>query len=294
MRAVVLGAGGQLGSELTAELERRGVSVLAASRRSLDITIPEAVEALISRHRPDWVFNTAAYNQVDLAEREPEKAMRVNGLAVRGVAVACQKIGAALLHYSTDHVFDGLKQEPYTEADPPAPPSAYGVSKLAGEHFARAYAERAYVVRVAGVFGPAGRYTNRGNFVELVLHKAAAGEPLRVVEDYFATPTPAAALAVRSIDLLEKAPPELYHLGGDKSLSWYEWGCRILRAAGLEADIQPTNHREYVTAARRPRFASLSNARAESCGIAAMPQLDDALRDYLERREQAPAPDAGV
>ena len=210
MRAIVLGAGGQLGVELSDELRRRGHSVVAVNRRKLDITSIEDVEALIARHKPDWVFNSAAYNLVDKAESEPEVAMRVNGLAVRGISMACAKNGAAFLHYSTDHVFDGTKDEPYTEDDLPEPPSAYGVSKLAGEHYARGNCENAYVVRVAGVFGPAGRYTNRSNFPELVLRKAAAQEPLRVVDDFFATPTYAVPLAAMSIDLLDKAPAGLY------------------------------------------------------------------------------------
>jgi dTDP-4-dehydrorhamnose reductase len=112
MRAIVLGAGGQLGVELKDELRRRRHTVVAVDRGKLDITVPAAVEALIARHKPDWVFNTAAYNQVDKAESEPEAAMRVNGLAVRTVAIACEKYGAALLHYSTDHVFSGTKAQP--------------------------------------------------------------------------------------------------------------------------------------------------------------------------------------
>jgi len=290
MRAIVLGAGGQLGVELSDELRRRGHSVVAADRRKLDITSADAVESLIARHKPDWVFNSAAYNLVDKAESEPEVAMRVNGLAVRSISMACQTNGAALVHYSTDHVFAGTKDEPYTERDLPEPPAAYGVSKLAGEHYARGNCERAYVIRVAGVFGPAGRYTNRSNFPELVLRKAEAGESLRVVDDFFATPTYAVPLAAMSIGLLEKAPAGLYHIGGGETISWYEYALRILKAAGREADVQPTNHREYVTPARRPRRSSLSNSKIESLGFPAMPTLDEALADYMHRRRQLDRP----
>jgi dTDP-4-dehydrorhamnose reductase len=292
MRAIVLGAGGQLGVELKDELRRRRHSVVAVDRGKLDITVPAAVEALIARHKPDWVFNTAAYNQVDKAESEPEVAMKVNGLAVRTVAVACEKFGATLLHYSTDHVFAGTKAQPYTERDLPAPPAAYGVSKLAGEHYARGNCEKSYVVRVAGVFGPAGRFTNRSNFPELVLRKAKAKEPLRVVNDFFATPTYAVPLAGLSIDLIEKAGPDLYHIGGGETISWYEYALRIVKAAGVEADVQPTNHREFVTPARRPRRSSLSNAKVEALGFAPMPTLDEALKDYMIRRAKVRRPSA--
>ena len=285
MKAIVLGAGGQLGIEVTQQLEQRGHHVVALSRQELDIASSEAVDAAIDANKPDWVFNAAAYNFVDLAESEPEKAMAVNGIAVRGIALACQRHGGALVHYSTDHIFGGEKSEPYTEADLPAPPSAYGISKLAGEYFARAFCDRAYVVRVAGVFGPAGRTTNRGNFPELMLKKAAEGVPLRVVEDFFATPTYAVPLAARSIDLLEKAPPDLYHIGGAETVSFYQWALKIFQAAGVEPDISPTNHLEFPTPAKRPRRCSLSNAKIESLGLEPMPSLDEAHRDYFRRRD---------
>ena len=290
MRAVVFGAGGQLGHELVEELRRREVGVVAVGRKQVDITVSDAVQGVIDRHRPDWVINAAAYNLVDKAESEPGKAMRINGLAVRTLAKAAQSCEAAFLHYSTDHVFDGRKKEPYTEEDIPMPPSAYGVSKLAGEHYARISCKRAYVVRVAGVFGPAGRYTNRGNFPELVLKKAAGGEPLRIVEDFFASPTYAVPLAARSLDLLVKAEPGLFHIGGSDTLSWYDYAKKIVAAAGVQADIQPTNRREFVTPARRPRFAGMANNKLAQLGLEPMPGLDEALADYIERRKTVQQP----
>jgi len=293
--ALIFGAGGQLGVEMVAELEQRGHVAVGLGRKQLDVTSADAVEEAVRTHKPQWVINCAAYNQVDLAEKEPETAMKVNGLAVRGLALACRNAGATLMHFSTDHVFDGLKDTPYTEADPPNPPSAYAVSKLAGEHYARAYLDEAYIVRVAGVFGPAGRYTRRGNFTELVLSKAEAGSTLRVVDDFFATPTYAPALASRCVELLETGKFGLYHVGGGTTISWYEYALKICEVAGVEAEIEPTNHREYVTPARRPRCSPLSNARIEALGIAKMPPLEDALRDYMKRREalQASPPSGG-
>ena len=287
MDAVVLGAGGQLGVEMVRELETRGYQVLALSRRHLNITVESELEAVMERSSPRWTINCAAYNLVDLAESEPEKAMAVNGLAVRGLAQVCRRFGSALLHYSTDHVFDGRSERPYGEEDLPAPPSAYGVSKLAGEHFARAYCENAYVVRVAGVFGPAGAITRHGNFPELIYKRTSGGEALRIVSDYFSTPTYAPALASRSVDLLEKAAPGLYHLGGGETISWYEWARKIAAVAGLSPDlISPIGHVDYPTPAKRPQYASLANAKAEALGIAAMPSLDQAAAEWLELRNK--------
>ena len=290
MRALVLGSGGQLGTEIVAELRRRGMSVVGLGRGELDITDAAAVRSCFDRHAPGWVINTAAYNHVDLAEKEAEKAMRVNGLAVHYLAVACRDRGATLMHFSTDHVFDGTEVRPYTEEDIPNPPSAYGVSKLAGEMYARAALERHYVVRVAGVFGPAGRYTKRGNFPELILRKAAESGPLKVVEDFFATPTYAPALASRCVDLLERRRFGLYHIGGGVKISWYHYGLKILEVAGLDADIQPTNHREFKTPARRPPNAELSNAKVEGLGLKKMPSLEDALAEYMELRQSVRPP----
>ena len=266
------------------ELQGRGHAVVGLARAELDIARAELVEQALRLHRPDCVINAAAYNQVDVAEREPLAAMLTNGLAVRHLALACRESGAALLHFSTDHVFDGTNSVPYAEQDPPHPISAYGVSKLAGESYAQAYLKKLYLVRTAGVFGPAGRSTNRGNFVELMLRLAWENRPIRVVEDFVASPTYAPALAARSIDLLERAPCGLYHIGGGCEISWYHYALMILAQAGLQASVSPTNEREYPTPARRPKYSVLSNAKMEAAGLAPMPPLQEAVRDYLQRR----------
>jgi dTDP-4-dehydrorhamnose reductase len=196
------------------------------------------------------------------------------------------------MHFSTDHVFDGTKGAPYVEEDAPNPPSSYAISKLAGEFYARALCESLYLVRVAGVFGPAGRYTRHSNFPELVLRRALEGAPLRVVDDFFATPTYAPALASRCIDLFERAPHGVYHIGGGAAISWYRYALKILAVAGLQADIQPANRESYPTPARRPQQAALSNAKIERLGIAPMPSLEEALRDYMDRRERLTPPAA--
>jgi dTDP-4-dehydrorhamnose reductase len=288
--AVVFGAGGQLGREIVRELTSRGLSVLDVDRRHLNITIETEVDDLLERHSPRWAINCAAYNQVDHAEAEPATAMAVNAIAVRDIAKACTKYGSTLLHYSTDHVFDGRKHAPYVEEDLPAPPSAYGISKLAGEHFARAFCVDAYVIRVAGVFGPEGTVTRHGNFPELIYKRTSAGESLKIVDDFFATPTYAPALAARSIDLLQNAPAGTYHIGGSETVSWYQWARKIVNVAGLPENlVQPIGHQDYPTPAQRPQHASLSNAKAEALGIAPMPPLDEAAASWLALRNKIAA-----
>jgi dTDP-4-dehydrorhamnose reductase len=134
------------------------------------------------------------------------------------------------------------------------------------------------------VFGPGGLKTARGNFVELMLRLAAGDQPIRVVEDHVASPTFAPALASRTADMVEKNIHGVIHAGGGTPISWYDWAAKIFKAAGLEPRLKPTNEREFRTAARRPKYSALSNARMESLGIAPMPTLDQAIGEYLKAR----------
>jgi dTDP-4-dehydrorhamnose reductase len=282
----IFGSGGQLGVELKTEFAARGYNVAAFERTTADITDQHAVERVLARCDASMVINAAAYNQVDVAEKEPQAAFLVNGLAVRNLAMACRQADARLIHFSTDYVFDGLAGRAYTEDDAPRPLGAYAVSKLAGELYARAYLDKPLIIRTSGVYGPGGLDTARGNFVELMLRLAGQGQPIRVVEDHVASPTFAPALASRTADLVEKGVHGIVHAGGGTPISWFEWAVKIFDAAGVKPPVKPTNEREFRTAARRPKYSALSNAKMESLGVAPMPRLDDAIRMYLERRAQ--------
>jgi dTDP-4-dehydrorhamnose reductase len=200
--------------------------------------------------------------------------------------MACRQADAQLVHCSTDYVFDGLAGRAYTEDDAPRPLGAYAVSKLAGEMYARAYLDAPLIIRTSGVYGPGGFDTARGNFVELMLRLAAQGQPIRVVEDHFASPTFAPALASRTADLVEHNIRGILHAGGGTPISWFEWAAKIFAAAGVKPPLKPTSEREFRTPARRPKYSALSNAKMESLGIKAMPSLEEALGAYLERRAQ--------
>lgn len=284
-RAVVFGSLGQLGVELVRELHRRGWEVFGYDKPDLDITDGKLVQERLASLAPEVVFNAAAYNQVDVAEEEPEAAFAVNALAVRNIALGCRQTGALLVHYSTDYVFDGCAGRPYTENDPPHPLGAYGISKLAGEYCAQAYPDRWIVIRTSGVYGPGGLHTARGNFIEVMLRLALEGKPIRVVADHVASPTYAPALAGRSVDLVERKLDGLFHIGGGRAISWFDWAQMIFQAAGLEPELRPSSEREHRTAARRPKYSALSNAKIERLGLAPMPPLQEALRSYLILRQ---------
>lgn len=288
-KVIIFGGGGQLGVELGREFERRQWTVQRWDRQSLDISDAARVEQAIGQADPQVVINSAAYNQVDIAEREPLAAYQVNALAVRNLAMACRQSDALFVHYSTDYVFDGTKGTPYVETDPTHPLGAYGVSKLAGELYAQAYLQDPLIFRTSGVFGPAGLFTPRGNFVELMLRMAKNGNPIRVVADHVASPTYAPAMASRTADCVEKNLRGLFHMGGGQPISWYEYAKLIFESAGLAPSLQPTDEREYRTAARRPKFSALSNQKLEVAGITPMPPLREAVREYLDARQHATA-----
>jgi len=283
---IILGSGGQLGVELMRECAARGYQATGYQRGDLDITDGAAVEHRVASLDPAVVINAAAYNMVDVAEKEPVAAYQVNALAVRNLALSCRASDAQFIHFSTDYVFNGEKGTSYVEEDPVHPLGAYAVSKLAGELYAQAYLSNPLIIRTSGVFGPGGLTTARGNFIELMLRLASQGQPIRVVEDHVASPTYAPVLAARTLDLFERGASGVFHIGGGTPISWFEYARTIFRQAGLEPELRPTNEREYRTAARRPRYSALSNRKMESLGVQPFPALDVAIKSYLQMRER--------
>jgi dTDP-4-dehydrorhamnose reductase len=285
-RLVVFGKAGQLGSELVRVFRERGYEVTAFNRSEVDVVNASYVEQLLARIDPAVVVNATAYNAVDLAEREPAAAYEGNALAVRNLALACRQTDAQLVHFSTDYVFDGTAGREYAEEDPPHPLGAYAVSKLAGELYAQAYLQHPLIIRTSGVFGPGGMSTARGNFLETMLRLAGSGKPIRVTEDYVASPTYAPALAERTADMVGRQLTGLFHVGGGTAISWFDYARLIFEVAKLTPELRPTDERQYRTPARRPKFSALSNGKMERIGIAPMPPLREAVSNYMAVRQQ--------
>ncbi len=280
MKVALLGANGQLGSDLV-KTRPEGIELVPLTRKEIDVTNREQVDRVLSDIRPDLILNTTAYVKVDLAEEEPEKAFAVNAVGVKNLVDVCLKTGAVLVHISTDYVFDGKKiktKEPYTEEDLPNPINVYGISKYAGELIVRNYLEKYYVVRVASLYGRAGASGKGGNFVYTILNKARAGEPLRVVDDIYMSPTYTldAAREIWSI-IFKERPYGLYHVVNSGYCSWYEFAVKILEFAGIEARIEPVKHTEFPTRVRRPLWSPLASIK----GVALRP-WEEALREFVE------------
>ena len=262
MTALVVGAGGQVGRELVLRAPA-GVHVVALGRAGLDVTDGAAVEKAVAEHRPDVVLNAAAYTAVDRAEDEPDRAAAVNAAAPAHLAAACARHGAALLHISTDYVFDGTKADPYTEDDPASPLGVYGQSKWDGEEAVRKALDRHVIVRVAWVFGPHG-----ANFVKTMARLAADREELRVVADQRGGPTPAAAIAdalwsiARQIESGKDAWGTV-HFCGAPATTWHglaEAAIDAARARGPAActKVLPIATADYPTPAARPANSVLA------------------------------------
>src|SRR3984885_3989336 len=286
-KVLVFGCRGQLGIELVTVLTERGYQVTGIDRSQVDIGDSAQVEQAFAREDPAIVINAAAYNHVDIAEKEPAPAMVANGLAVRNLAMACRQFDARFVHFSTDYVFDGTAGRAYTEEDATHPLGAYAASKLAGELYAQAYLDHPLIIRTSGVFGPGELKTARGNFIELMLRLAANQQPIRVVDDHVASPTYAPLLAARSADLVDRNLTGVFHVGGGQPISWFDYASMIFRIAGVHPEVKPTSEREFRSAARRPRYSALSNAKMERCGIEPFPPLETAVRLYMDARARA-------
>ena len=281
MRALVVGAAGQLGREIVALLG--GEVAWAGDRGEIDATDAAAVSALVAQQRPDVVFNATAYNRVDTAESDPGAAFAVNAAACHFLARAARDSGALLVHYSTDYVFDGTASRPYREDDVPRPLGVYGASKLAGEHLVAAAGGEHLVVRTSGVLGRGGSGQKGGSFVERIIAKARAGEPLRVVSDQVFAPTCAADLAAASIALVHAGARGLFHVTNGGSCSWHELAVAALALAGLDARVEPIALADLLLPARRPAFSLLSCEKYSDLGLPPLRQWREALPECLGR-----------
>ena len=279
MRIAVVGARGQLGAAVVHEFHASGHEVLAFTRADVDITSDREVAAAMDRARPGAIVNCAAYNQVDAAEDHPVDALNVNAFAVRALAAAAERAGAAFLHYGSDFVFDGMATTPYTEEAHPSPRSAYGASKMLGEWFALD-APRGYVLRVESLFGRApGAGPSKGSVAGILNGLLAGGSP-PVFEDRVVSPTYIIDAAVATRVLLERsAPPGMYHCVNSGHCTWLEFAQELARLAGLEPRFTIVKMCDVTLRAQRPQFCALSNEKLRQAGVD-MPTWQDALARY--------------
>ncbi len=290
MKILLTGKTGQVGFQLERCLQGLG-QVLALNSTQMNLSDLDQVRAVVREHKPDLIVNPAAYTAVDLAEREPELAMKINGEAPGVLAEEAKKLGAALIHYSTDYVFDGSKQGAYVEDDATNPLNVYGKSKLAGEQAIAASGVPHLILRTSWVYGMYGK-----NFLRTVMRLAQERDELRIVADQFGAPTWARTVAdttahiiarlqagASSKDGLAQAAWEqhagIYHLTAQGHTTWYGFTKAILNHPSIakKPTVSPIRSEEYPVPAKRPTNSVLSCERLINtfCGL---PQWDEALR----------------
>ncbi len=255
MRVLITGAAGQLGTDLRALLP----DAEARDRRTLSITDRAAVRAAVEGH--DLVFNCAAHNAVDAAESDPRPALAANAAGPGLLAEACREAGARLVHFSTNFVFGGEGERPFTEADPPRPLGAYARSKLEGERRVLEALPGALVVRSSGLFGATGSAVKGGSFPERIVARARQGQPLRVVGDQRLNPTYTGDLARAAIDLAERGEAGVVHVVAAGCCSYWELAVEALRLAGLEPEVACVTTAELGAPAPRPLNGCLRSIR---------------------------------
>jgi dTDP-4-dehydrorhamnose reductase len=270
---LITGAGGQLGRALAEALSHQNATAL--THGDLDITEREVVLRVISDATPDLIIHPAAWTDTAGCERDPERARLVNGDAAGYIAEAAREVGAAMVHVSTNEVFDGEKGSPYDEDDATNPINEYGRSKLAGEEAVRAALPEHYIVRTSWLYGP-----GRVSFPEKVLERARVDGRLKLVTDEIASPTWTVDLAAAIARLNETGEYGTYHLVNDGSCSREEWGEEVVRLAGMDVPIEATTQTAFGLPFRKPVDSTLANNRAATLGIRLRPWRE-ALAEHM-------------
>ncbi len=287
LRVLLLGANGQVGFELASRFADR--SLVALDRAGADLSRPESLREVVRAARPDLILNAAAYTAVDRAETEPELADRVNHLAPAVLAEEAERLGALLLHYSTDYVFDGSKTTPWVETDEPAPLNVYGATKLAGERAIAARCRRHVILRTSWVYSPRGH-----NFLLTMLRLGREREVLRVVDDQHGAPTTAGSLAEATRLVADRvlADPEggwsgVYHATCAGSTTWCGFAQEIFRTSPVgagtsRARVEAIRSEDYPVPARRPKNSLLSNGKLLAQLGVGLPPWETALYAILD------------
>jgi dTDP-4-dehydrorhamnose reductase len=291
-RVLIVGAAGQVGVELQRSFQGCG-EIVAVDRESVDLADADQTRALVRRVQPDLILNAAAYTAVDRAESEPEVAMAINAQAPRILAEEALSRNALLVHYSTDYVFDGAKQGPWTEKDSPAPLNVYGASKLAGEQAIREIGGQYLIFRTSWVYGPHG-----ANFLLTMLRLARQRDRISVVDDQIGGPTTSIELARATREIVSGVLAGkfgatedwagLYHMTCSGSTSWCGFAQAIFDRArkmlnGKVPVVAPITSEEYPTPAPRPRNSVLSNARLEARFGVQLAPWEAALDTVIEK-----------
>ncbi len=283
MKIAIIGADGQLGSDLSKVIPKE--DLLPLTIKDIDVTNILSVRGALSKSKADVVINTAAYHRVDDCEDNDLEAFRVNAHGAKNVALISSEIEAALVHFSTDYVFDGEKGSPYSEEDMPNPKTAYGISKLASEQYVRYLNPRHYIIRSCGLYGKAGCMgKGGGNFVENMLERAKEGQKIKVVTDEIVAPTYTMDLAQKLMELIGTGKFGLYHITNGGACSWWEFADSIFKILKMDVKVEKITSKDFKAKANRPKYSVLENANLKKAGLSPMRPWREALAAYLKEK----------
>ncbi|MBU1178589.1 dTDP-4-dehydrorhamnose reductase [Patescibacteria group bacterium] len=273
IKILIIGSKGMLGTELVEVFSTSDYKVYKADLPEIDITDSASIQGKLGEIKPDIVINAAAFTDVDGCEEQIELCHKVNGQALEYLVKECNKVGSTLVHYSTDYVFDGEKEEGYKEADQTNPQSQYGKSKELGEKNLQKYGDKYYLIRLSWLFGKHGN-----NFVETMLRLAREKDRLEVVNDQFGKPTYAKDLAIRTKELLESQKAfGIYHITNEGVTSWYDFTREIFKLAGIKTPVTPVTTDKFPRPAKRPHYSGLINTK-----LPLSRPWQEALGEYLD------------
>ena len=277
MKVLVTGVNGQLGWDVVRLLEERKVPCRGVDVQDFDLTDAAAVKAAVREYMPDVIVHCAAYTAVDKAESEPEVCARVNGDGTLNVVRAALSVGAKLVYISTDYVFSGDGEEPWTEDSPYNPRNVYGLSKAQGEIAVRSLMKRYFLLRTSWVFGLHGK-----NFVKTMIRLGKEKSEIRVVDDQIGSPTYTADLARVICDMIPTEKYGIYHVCNEGYMSWAGFARLIMAGRGLRCSVIPVPTSGYPTPARRPLNSRMSTRRLRESGFGPMPTVEDALSRFMQ------------
>jgi len=284
MKAVLLGAKGQLGQDILRANEAAGaLKIRSLTRDDLDVSDLAMAKDVIGALDFDVLINCTSYHKTDEVEANAQQAVQINGHLVRDLASICADKKKRFVTISTDYVFGGqVKREPLTESDPTAPVNVYGATKVLGESLAAVTWDDTMVLRVSSLFGVAGASGKGGNFVETMLRLAKEKGSLKVVNDQIMAPTATVDIAEALLRLLKaEAPGGIYHVAGTGNTSWWGFAKRITERAGINVPVDPVPTSAFPTPAKRPPYSVLSSGKLSAITGWSMPAWEDALDRYL-------------
>ena len=277
MKYLITGAEGLLGSAFSTLMDRRGMEYKALAKSDLDVTNGSSIERCIVVENPDIVFHCAAFTDVDAAESEQDTSFAINAGGAINVAEACKATEARMVYFSTDYIFDGAKRTPYSPNDEPGPLSAYGESKLAGEHLAAASGVDLLLVRTSWLYG-----ATEKNFVRKVIGLAHEGGELRLVDDQTGSPTWAEHVAEITLDLVNYNASGTYHVTDSGEATWYDLGREALSISDLHKEIEPISSQAWAAPAPRPCYSVLDSSKVEGLLGRKMTPWREALKKFLK------------